>query len=345
MRLCCSLVKPECRDVNRRPDPRPIPPTSKDNMPDLEIVARMSRDIREAAETLGDDEARFLVDAYYIMQDDRKRAFAQGRALDGSAEPNLVIGWLAAQSSTVENQIKSALDRYTNAHVMGSFMRSVYGIGPVISAGLLAHIYMGDWCSVCHGHDEEDCAKFQKDKKRKLPAHDWTPVESCPTAGHIFQFAGIAADGQKPWEKGVKRPFNAQLKTLCWKLGQSFLKFSNQDECIYGHHYREQKAKYIARNDTDQYRARAVERAKHVGKTTEAFKHYSIGKLPPGHIDAMARRWAVKRFLADLHIAWYWTVYSRLPPLPYPIAVLGHAHYDYSALQGIPELWEALRNR
>jgi hypothetical protein len=261
----------------------------------LEPVQRLSRDIRAAALTLGDAEARFLVDAYYLMQDDRKRAFAQERALEATlpkAEPNAVITWLAAQSSTLENQIKSALDTYTNAHPMGSFMRSVTGIGPVISAGLLAHI----------------------------------DIEKCPTVGHIWRFAGIAADGQKPWEKGTKRPFNPQLKTLCWKLGQSFMKLSNHEQCIYGKHYREQKAKYIAKNEAEGYRERALARAATVGKATEAYKHYSVGKLPPGHIDAMARRWAVKLFLAHLHGEWHQRHFGKPAPLPYPIAILGHAH-------------------
>jgi hypothetical protein len=259
---------------------------------ELEPVKRLGRDIRQAALTLGDEEARFLVDAYYIMQDDRKRAFAQQRTLGESNEPNLVIAWLADQSSTLETQIKSALDIYTKAHLMGSWMREIYGIGPVISAGLLAHL----------------------------------DIEKCPTVGHIWQFAGIAGAGQKPWAKGTKRPFNAQLKTLCWKLGQSFLKFSNQDECIYGHHYREQKAKYIAKNEADGFRERALGRAATVGKSTEAFKHYSVGRLPPGHIDAMARRWAVKLFLAHLHDEWHQRHFGKPAPLPYPIAILGHAH-------------------
>jgi hypothetical protein len=260
--------------------------------PILEPIARLSRDIRQAALTLGDDEARFLVDAYYLMQDDRKRTYAQERTLGNNAEPNQVISWLADQSATLENQIKSALDVYTKAHVMGSWMREVTGIGPVISAGLLAHI----------------------------------DIEKCPTVGHIWQFAGIAGEGQKKWEKGTKRPHNAQLKTLCWKLGQSFMKLSNHPDCIYGQHYRAQKDKYLARNVASDYHERALARASTVGKSTEAYKHYSTGKLPPAHIDAMARRWAVKLFLVALHGEWYQRHFGRPAPLPYPISILGHAH-------------------
>jgi hypothetical protein len=291
----------------------------------LEPIKRLSRDIRQAALTLGDDEARFLVDAYYLIQDDRKRSYAQQRTLDENAEPNQVIQWLAEQSASLEHQIKNALDIYTKAHPMGSWMRGVHGIGPVISAGLLAHIYVGEWCAVCHAHNEEDCTERQKDKKTK-ETHTYHPVVACPTAGHIWQFAGIAGEGQHPWEKGKPRPFNAKLKTLCWKAGQSFMKFSNDPKCVYGRLYREQKAKYIARNEAGGFREAALERATKVGKTTEAYKHYSVGKYPPGHIDAMARRWAVKIFLSHLHIAWYEQTHGEPPPAPFPIAIQGHAH-------------------
>lgn len=127
---------------------------------DLELnpIARLSRDLRRGAATLGDTEARFLVDAYYIMQENRKRAAGQERALTASDEPHEIITWLKAQNEVMESQIKAALDVYTQAHMMGEWMRQVYGIGPVISAGLLAHI----------------------------------KIERAPTVGHIWSYAGIA---------------------------------------------------------------------------------------------------------------------------------------------------------
>lgn len=259
----------------------------------LDPVARLNRDLRAGARTLGDHEVRFLVDAYYIMQEDRKRAKAQERALNSSAEPHDIITWLADQSTTLEKQIQISLDVYTRNHLMGSWMREIYGIGPVISAGLLAHI----------------------------------DITKAPTVGHIWQFAGIAGENQRPWEKGQKRPFNAKLKTLCWKTGQSFMKFSNQPECFYGHLYRERKEQYIAKNEARGFTDLAATRAPTVGKTTEAFKFYSQGLLPPGHIDAMARRYAVKIFLSHIHEVWYWRHHRVDPPKPFAISILGHAHY------------------
>jgi hypothetical protein len=289
-------------------------------------ITRLSRDLREAARTLGDDEARHLVDAYYIAQENRKRAMAQERTLTEGNEPATVIDWLALSQRTIEGQIKVALDFYTQDHVMGGWMRGIYGIGPVISAGLLAHIYMGYWCAHCRGKTREEHEEFLKDKRRKLPPHDFTPERSSPTAGHIYQYAGIAGSGQRPWEKGKKRPFNAALKTLCWKVGQSFMKFSGKPECYYGQIYRLRKEQEVEMNERGAFSAQAEIGAKRVRSTTDAYTYYSAGKLPPAHIDARARRYAVKIFLSHMHAEWYRRAFGEEPPLPYAVAHLGHAH-------------------
>ena len=257
----------------------------------LEPIMKLTKDLKAAAAQMSDDEARFLVDYYYIAQEDRKRSTNQVRALDESKEPNAVIDWLAAQSEALEEQIKKALDVYTKNHIMGSWMRQIVGIGPVISAGLLAHI----------------------------------DIEKAPTVGHIWRYAGL--DPTSKWEKGQKRPWNAGLKTLCWKAGQSFMKFSGRDDCYYGHVYRERKNFEIARNERGDNKELAEQLKEKVGKTTEAYKHFSNGLLPPGQIDARARRYAVKLFLSHLHGAWYETHFGTKPPLPYPIAHMGHVHF------------------
>jgi len=236
----------------------------------VDPIDRLTRDLRVAARQLGDDEARYLVDAYYIMQDDRKRTYSQTVALGEAGEPNDVIGWLNAQSRTLENQIKSALDAYTNAHKMGSWMRSVHGIGPVLSAGLLAHIYMGYWCANCRAHGKEQCE--EKQKAAKTETHEYVKVISCPTVGHIWAFAGIAGDGQAKWEKGQKRPYNAKLKTLCWKIGQSFMKQSGDEACVYGRFWRQRKDREISKNEAGDFEGIAAARVATVGKGTEARK-------------------------------------------------------------------------
>lgn len=289
---------------------------------DLQSVERLSRDLRIAAATLSDDEARFLVDAYYMMQDDRKRASSQVQSLAKNQEPNLVLGWFATQADILEQQIRGALDKYTQEHPMGAWMRQIYGIGPVISAGLLAHINLEPWvCSVPLAE--------RKKKHVCTPEAPCTPLcrrERIQTAGQVWRYAGL--DPTSRWSKGQKRPWNAALKVLTWKAGQSFMKFSGRDECFYGKLYLERKAYEVARNDRGDNAATAARllTEKTWDKKTDAYGHLTAGRLPPAQIDARARRWAVKMFIAHLFEAWYRLKWSEEPPNPYPIAILGHAH-------------------
>jgi hypothetical protein len=160
-----------------------------------------------------------LVDGYYMIQEMRKRANNQILAM--AAEPHTLIGWLAGQNEIMEGQIKRALDTYTdNARPVGTWLKSIYGIGPVIAAGLLAHI----------------------------------DIKRAPTVGHIWAFAGL--DPSKKWKKSQKRRWNAGLKTLCCKAGQSFMKFHKQAQCVYGAVYVERKAYEIDRNERGGIRPR-----------------------------------------------------------------------------------------
>lgn len=259
---------------------------------EMEHIERLKRDIKEASVTMSADEARFLVDAYYMMQEDRKRAHNQVRALGESAEPHMVIQWLAQQSQLLENQIKRALDAYSASQEIGVWARSVSGVGPVIAAGLMADI----------------------------------DITRAPTVGHIWRYAGL--DPTTKWGKGQKRPWNADLKTLCWKIGESFVKVSGKPDAFYGHVYLERKAQEVARNERGDFADQAAKKLEdfNIGKDTDAYKAYIQGKLPPAHLHARAKRYAVKLFLSHWHEVAYQAHYGKEPPLPYPIAHLGHAH-------------------
>ena len=111
-------------------------------------VSHLTRDLVRAASTLSAKEARYLVDAYYIMQEDRKRADNQVRSM--ADEPHTLIGWLGEQSSILEHQIKRALQSYAQSSAVGEWAMANYGIGPVIAAGLLAHIDISKAPTVGH---------------------------------------------------------------------------------------------------------------------------------------------------------------------------------------------------
>jgi hypothetical protein len=127
-----------------------------DDFRGLEAVTRLGKDIKKAAQTLSPFEARYLVDHYYSMQDNRIRSSNQVRELTKSEEPHQTIAWLADNAAVLERSIASALDAYSRASVVGMWARSICGIGPVLTAGLLAHI----------------------------------DITKAPTAGHIWSFAG-----------------------------------------------------------------------------------------------------------------------------------------------------------
>jgi hypothetical protein len=259
----------------------------------------LPRDLKEAAATLGRDEARFLVDLYYQMQDNRIRAAAQERQLRKTEEPHETLAWFTGQAETLENQVKRALDSYSSGQPLGEWAKSIYGIGPVIAAGLLAHI----------------------------------DIEKAPTVGHIWAFAGL--DPTRKWDKGAKRPHNAALKRLCWIAGESFKRFSAHEDCVYGHAYRDRKAYEVARDERGgnaEWAAKSLAERKIQDKALR--ETYESGHLPAGRLDLRATRWAVKLFLAHYHHVGYVLVMGKEPPKPYVIEHLGHV--DYTAPPNFP---------
>ena len=266
---------------------------------DVEVLHALRSDLRAAAKTMTTAEARFLVDEYYTMQKQRIRTANQVRALSETAEPCTVLAGLSRTAETLEAIVKSALSVYAREQPLGQWALAQTGIGPVLTAGLLAHIDIG----------------------------------RAPTAGAIWAFAGL--DPTHPWEKGQKRPFNAALKTLCWKMGESFVKVSGKDDAFYGRLYAERKAYEVARNEAGELSEQAAAMLRKVPKHAQAAT-YKEGRLPDGHLHMRAKRWAVKLFLAH-----YWEVGKLLagetPPAPYAVAHQGHAHYI--APPG-PRVWE-----
>ena len=257
-----------------------------------EPIERLTRDERNAAKLMGRSEVRFLVDKYYAMQENRIRTAGQVRSMID--EPNACLSWLARQDLALEKRVGSMLTCWSKENPIAAWAQQIVGIGPIISAGLSAHI----------------------------------DIEKAPTAGHIFRFAGLV-DGIV-WNKGEKRPWNADLKCLTWKIGQSFMKVRGvSDRTFYGMVYERRKAMEQTRNAAGEFKTQAEKAltAKSYKRVTVAKTEYEAGKLPPGHIDARARRYAVKLFLSHWWEIAYEQHHGREAPSPYAIGVLGHGHY------------------
>ncbi len=251
-----------------------------------------------ASKPLSKEEARFLVDLYYSQQKLRIHLSNQINAIhreakknDTKEEPHELIMLLFNQYRTVEDNIKRALGYYIQGHPIFWFFDQTLGVGPVIASGLCAHI----------------------------------DIQKAITAGAIWRFAGI--DPTQTWQKGEKRPWNASLKTLCWKLGDSFVKISGREDAFYGQIYRKRKEQEITLNEKGVFSDQAQKALETKNfRENQTKKIYESGKLPPGHLDARARRYAVKLFLSHLHQRW--REQEGLPlTKPWIIEHGGHSHY------------------
>jgi hypothetical protein len=258
----------------------------------LDPISRLKRDQKVAATTLGQLEARYLVDTYYQMQRNRITADNQIRAASTSEEPHSILMWYSSNSHALEDQIKSALKVFAESHPAGRWAMEQKGIGPVIASGFLSRL------------------------------------ELRPTVGAWWRFCGM--DPTSVWNKGQKRPWNAHLKRLCFITGDCFMKVSNLDDAYYGHIYRKRKELEVYRNEKLMFAEEAQKTlaAKKFGDNPTR-KIYEKGMLPPGRINLRAQRYAVKLFLSHLHEIWYVAENGTKPPLPYAIAYLGHPVESY----------------
>lgn len=260
----------------------------------LVALDKLARDVRAGAALIGQDEARFIVGLYYNFQGNRIALSHQKRTLEEAEKPAEVVTHFAVQMAALEAQMRGVLDTYSDASVVGRWSKDQLGIGPVLAAGLLAHIDIAP-----HG-------------------------EQLNTVAPIWRFAGL--DPTVVWGKGQKRPWNADLKLLCWKIGDCFVKVSGRENAVYGQLYKKRKAYEVDRNESGGNATRAASLLATKDKASlERKAIWGQAKLPAGHIDLQARRWVVKIFLAHWFQVAYEDRWGVAPPAPYPIAILGHA--------------------
>jgi hypothetical protein len=269
---------------------------------------KLTKEQKKAAKGISKDEARFMVDAYYSMQKYRMTTDHQVRALTESGEPTMLIGDIRNQFNNSETVLGKILDGYSETQSVGRWARSIIGLGPINTAALLVHI----------------------------------DIEQAPTVGHVWSFAGLNPSAK--WGKSQKRPWNARLKVVCWKIGESFVKVQNNGDDIYGKIYANRKLLETERNEQLAFadQAKAALAAKKFGVDTVARQFYEAGKLPPARIHLRATRYAVKLFLSHLHEAMYVDRYGTLPPKPYVLDHLGHAHKIEAPNKHLIDGWDSL---
>lgn len=273
---------------------------------------KLTQDMKNIAAKLPRSEVTIIVRSYYQRQDERIRENNRLKAIDREAgkrgeEPpkHELLDWLHARSLELEHSIQVAMDHYSMAQPVGRWMRSIDGIGPVLAAGFLAEL----------------------------------DITKAPTAGQFWRFAGL--DPSNVWLPREKRPWNADLKVLCWKCGQCFTYVCNKEGALYGKVYKNRKKLEIYNNEQGKYAdaaKRELDKIKKMPpvkadkfKKSEAYKILQTGKLPKGGIQLRSQRYAVKLFLSHLHHVMFVLEYGKEPPAPYAFNVLGHDKSSYIA--------------
>lgn len=230
-----------------------------------------------------------VVELYYDCQKLRTMHANKERS-EGAGQ---LVGWLAYWLRIGEETIYGKLKGWVEsdkATPEAKWSYSQSGIGPVIACGLAAHI----------------------------------DVTKADHSSSVWKFAGLAPGSDRK-TKGVKLPYNARLKTLCWKLGESFVKVSGKEGATYGKLYVEYKLEEIRRNDSGLYAEQAKrELATKKIKDKATKEKLESGKLIDDHLHSRAKRKAVKMFLSH-----YWAIGREARGLsvsePYAIAILKHS--------------------
>lgn len=251
---------------------------------------RLSAQEKEDIAALGPKDVRGLVYAFYAHQRQRIRLDAQIREVEKAGGNPAALRPPRADFALMESRLISRLGQWAIGRPGGEWSRSVWGVGPIISAGLAAHI----------------------------------DVSKTPTAGGVWRFAGL--DPTLTWGKGEVRPYNANLKVLLWKLAGGWVRGGTNPKNFGGQLYRQRKAFEVARDEAGgNAAAAAASLERRTVKDKELKELLQSGHLPAGQLDLRARRWAEKLFLAAYHEQVRGEL--GLPvPLPYALTLPGHAH-------------------
>jgi hypothetical protein len=234
-----------------------------------------------------------VAEAVELYYDAQKLRIMHANKLRSEGQSELTT-WFAKWLEYGEKLLYKKLEGWVNgpeAPAETKWAIEQYGIGPIIAAGLAAHI----------------------------------DVTRARTVSALWRFAGQDPTADKK-VKGQKLQYNARLKTLCsYKLAESFVKVSAKEGARYGILYAEFKREELERNESGRYALAAKrELAAKNFKKPEIKKLLESGKLPDGHLHSRAKRRAVKIFLQH-----YWLKAREARGLeinePYAMAILKHS--------------------
>ena len=303
-------------------------------------------------------EVRMLVKLFYQMQGNRTKIRNMIRAIEGDEDKKaniVILEWVFKNFVIIEKGIEECLSVIVNASEIGRWLLQIKGIGPVLAAGCLAYFdvsnvnYATNWISYAGLNDNNrpfigaiGASKIVNEVvgNSKTITDDMVVQIAAKTQwkySYLLEHAFNENTGK--WSKtdlikaASKIPYNKDLKVLMWKIGRSFVYVCNKGS-LYGSLYMDRKVIETKKNENGDYAVQAAEilRTKKINKSTDAYKAYSIGKLPAAHITARCMRYAEKIFISHLFEECY-RVYHKNDPngnIPARYYALEHCdgHHD-----------------
>lgn len=331
---------------------------------DLDGLAKLSKETKNSAAFVSDNQIRLIIDSYYQTQAHRINIANQIRAVKQNFDQvpdgeQPAIAWLLKDVENRENQIKKMVEEYVKNTPVCAWALQIKGIGPLFAANLWSYIDMN---KINHanqflsyaGLNDNNSPWLGKEKASAIvnEAYTYFNMDSSDKANDdIFLRVAIKSgrnvlsikrgfnshkqrDTRNSSDKTIlikylsMPPYNTELKKICYLIGESFCKVSNRGS-LYGKLYQERKAWETMKNENLEYKdqADALLKVKNYDKNTDTYKCLIQGKLSQAHINQRAKRYAVKIFLTHFFEACWIDKYNEKPPIIYPIAHLGHLDY------------------
>ena len=221
--------------------------------------------------------------------------------------------WYHNRLYETEKMIYKRLDEWSKDHPFRKeFLNKVRGIGPVLASGIIAW-YCTPRTFVIRGvtkYDPETRTIIVKGKKirekrvlpeyikvleynekeRYLKVYKPEPFRVAKNPSQIWKYSGL--DPHQVRKKGKKLDYDPELKSFCWKIGNSFIKFK-----CFGRKLYEESFKYVRNRSPDWTTKHCI-------------------------------NWALRR-VVKIFLACCWTKWREMNGLPvtepYPISILGHS--------------------
>lgn len=327
-------------------------------------IKKLTKYLKESSASITKNDIRFIIQAYYQIQEYRIGLAGQIRSINKStdgggddAPQHELLDWLFSNMYQLEDEIKKAVDIYTDNQPVGAWLKQIMGIGPILAGGLLSSFDVTKASSVSHyysyaGLNDNNVPWLGKAESEKIVKQIVTSKSI--TDEELFKLAkatnrkfeclvkfSLNDKGKRNKECLIKNlskpPYNTDLKKLCWKIGESFIKVSNKDSSLYGRLYKERRQYETENNEKFLYKDQAESKLLkyNISKNTDAYKSYSIGQLPPAHIISRAKRHTLKIFLSHLYDEMYKQEYNKLPVRAYVFEYLNHVDQIAPEVPGI----------